>query len=346
MTSQKKPFLFWLMLITLIFVGLFAFATSLLSTAQAGVSAVPGGGVPDISLELFATGLSEPVSLANAGDSRLFVVEQEGIIRIVGPDGTVVGTPFLDITDRVEYGVGSEQGLLGLAFDPNFASNGYFYVNYTYCTISDCPDYGAETNLYTRISRFSVSADPNLANPASELVLISIQQPYGEHNGGDINFGPDGYLYIGMGDGGNADDPENHAQYGGDLLGKMLRIDVDGGGLPPDCEPTGNYTVPANNPFVGMADTCNEIWQMGTRNPWRFSFDQLTGDLYIADVGENGWEEVNFQPAGDSGGQNWGWRCYQGTHPHISDGCGPDADYDFPFFEYEQTTLRFSVIGG
>ncbi|HNB51446.1 MAG TPA: PQQ-dependent sugar dehydrogenase, partial [Anaerolineales bacterium] len=338
----------WIVITALAGLAVFAFLLSFSPSASAGTPGAPAGGVPDVALSLFTQGLDQPIGIANAGDNRLFVIEQAGKIQIVQPDGTVLGTPFLDITDRVEYGAGpgNEQGLLGLAFDPDYPSNGYFYVNYTYCNIADCPDYGATANLFTRISRFSVTGNANIADPNSEEILLTIQQPYGEHNGGDLNFGPDGYLYIGMGDGGSADDPENRAQNGMQLLGKMLRIDVDGGGLSPECDPAGNYTIPADNPFVSAADTCNEIWQFGLRNPWRFSFDRLTGDMYIGDVGEQGWEEVDFSPASSNGGENWGWRCYEGSHAYITGGCGPIENYDFPIYEYEQTTQRCAVMGG
>ncbi|GAB4578053.1 MAG: hypothetical protein Fur0022_07850 [Anaerolineales bacterium] len=324
-------------------IGLFVMATSFTPAVQAEVASSPAGSNPDISLENFAGGLSAPVDIANAGDTRLFVVEQAGIIRIVESDGTVLSTPFLNIMDRVEDG--GEQGLLGLAFDPNYATNGYFYVNYTYCTTGSCPNYGTTPNLYTRVSRFTVTGDPNLADPNSEVILLVIQQPYGNHNGGDINFGPDGYLYIGMGDGGDGGDPQNHAQNPASLLGKMLRIDIDGGGQPPDCDSDGEYTIPADNPFIGVGGTCDEIWHFGLRNPWRFSFDSLTGDMYIADVGQNAWEEVNFQPAASLGGENWGWRCYEGNHPYNTSGCGPMNTYDFPFHEYAHGA-SYSITGG
>ena len=283
-----------------------------------------------------ATDLVKPVGLTNAGDGsgRLFITLQDGKIMIW--DGTqVLPTPFLNI-DPIVNSSGSEQGLLGLAFHPDYESNGYFYVNYTDNTGGD-----------TVIARYSVSAgNPNVADPASALQLMEIDQPFTNHNGGQLQFGPDGYLYIGMGDGGSGGDPFNNAQNPAELLGKMLRIDVNGlVGLPPDCGGS-NYTIPANNPFVdGPGGTCDEIWHMGVRNPWRFTFDRITGDMYIGDVGQDSWEEVDFQPAVSAGGENWGWRCYEGNHPFNTTGCGPAGDYDMPIVEYSHS-LGCSITGG
>jgi hypothetical protein len=220
---------------------------------------------------------------------------------------------------------------LGLAFAPDYEESGYFYVNYT------------GTGGATRISRFSVSAgDPNVADPASEQVLLTITQPFSNHNGGDIKFGPDGYLYIGMGDGGSGGDPDNYSQNRQSLLGKMLRIDVSGGG---------DYSVPADNPFVGNNDPNNlvldEIWAIGVRNPWRFSFDRLTGDMWMGDVGQNVQEEVNFQPASSAGGENYGWRCYEGAQAYNTSGCLGASNYVFPIFTYNHSTPNgCSITGG
>ena len=280
---------------------------------------------PQISLETFAEGLNVPASLNNAGDSRLFVVEQTGIIKIIDDQGNVYPTPFLSIEDRVSYG--GEQGLLGLAFHPNYEENGYFYVNYT----------GTSGN--THISRFSVSdSNPDSANVESENVLLTIDQPYSNHNGGDIRFGPDGFLYISTGDGGSAGDPENRAQDLSVLLGKILRIDVDGGNP---------YGIPPHNPFVDNPGARDEIWAPGLRNPWRFSFDRETGDLWIADVGQNEYEEVNFEPAASNGGVNYGWRCYEGNHEYNTSGCQNKGEYTFPIHEYSHSeTGGCSVTGG
>lgn len=299
--------------------------------------------VPDVTLSLtqFATGLNAPVGLYNAGpgDDRLFVIEQAGVIRIVQSNGAVLATPFLDISARVVSG--GEQGLLGLVFHPDYATNGFFYVNYTSTGIRR-----------TRISRFSVTGDPDVADPASEVILLTADQPFSNHNAGDLHFGPDGFLYIPLGDGGSGGDPSNNAQNMGLLLGKVIRIDVDSGpaGVSPDCvgvDGTGQYTIPPTNPFIdGGGDVCDEIWAVGLRNPFRSSFDRLTGDLYIADVGQNAWEEINFQPAGSGGGENYGWRCFEGNSPFNLSGCGPAGSFTFPIFAYSHTCGDCSVIGG
>jgi uncharacterized repeat protein (TIGR01451 family) len=295
----------------------------------------------NLGLSTFATGLSQPVGIAHAGpgDDRLYVVEQAGTIKIVSAEGTVLPVPFLDITDRVDSS-SNEEGLLGLAFHPEYVTNGYFYVNYTHTT--------GEIRR-TRISRFSVTGDPNIADPESEDILLTVEQPYPNHNAGDILFGPDGYLYVPLGDGGSAGDPDDNAQNLALLLGKISRIDVDAaGGSPPDCPGTGSghYTVPDGNPLAdGPGGTCDEIWAIGLRNPWRSSFDRLTGDLLIGDVGQNTWEEIDFQPASSTGGENYGWRCYEGNHPYNTAGCGPIDDYTFPVFEYSHAD-GCSVTGG
>ena len=305
--------------------------------AQAADQAHPA---PDtllgVHLVPIAVNVDHPSVITHAGDGsgRIFIVLQDG--KIVVWDGTqVLATPFLDI-DPIVNSSGQEQGLLGLAFHPDYESNGYFYVDYTDTTGGD-----------TIIARYSVSAgNPNVADPASALILMEIDQPFANHNGGQLQFGPDGYLYIGMGDGGSAGDPGNRAQDLTKPLGKILRIDVNGGGVPADCGGGSNYTIPADNPFVdGPGGSCDEVWQYGLRNPWRFSFDRLTGDLFIADVGQDTWEEIDFAPAGSTGGENWGWRCYEGNHPFNTQGCALPANYDFPIFEYSHD-LGCSVTGG
>ena len=237
--------------------------------------------------QLLTGGLSRPVGLVNAGDGsgRLFVLEQEGLIRVV-QDHELLAEPFLDIRDRVGSSA-NEQGLLGLAFHPQYTQNGYLYVNYT------------DKNGGTVIARFSVSADPGLVDPESEVRLLQIPQPYGNHNGGALAFGPDGYVYIGTGDGGSGGDPHGNGQSLDTLLGKILRIDVDNGD--PYTNPEGNLE--------------GEIWASGLRNPWRFSFDRLTGDLYVGDVGQGEWEEIDYWPAGNPGSANFGWNFREGTHP-------------------------------
>jgi len=247
-----------------------------------------------IGLEFTAvvSGLASPTVIVAArdGSGRLFLVEQSGQVRILTDTG-LLPTPFLDIADRII--AGGERGLLGLAFPPGFALSGQFYLCYT-----RSPD-GASV-----VSRFSTSADANLALAASEEVLLVVDQPFANHNGGQLAFGPDGYLYLGLGDGGSGGDPLDNAQNPASLLGKILRLDVSGG--------AGPYAVPAGNPFVGDPAWREEIWAAGLRNPWRYSFDRLTGDLYIADVGQSTWEEVNFQPAGSPGGQNYEWNRLEG----------------------------------
>ncbi len=244
---------------------------------------------------IVTSGLTAPlfVTVAPGDTSRLFVLEQPGRIRIIRHD-SLLPTAFLDLTGEVLYD-GAERGLLGLAFHPNYISNGYFYVDYT-----RQPD-GA-----TVVSRFKVSGSPDIATPASESQVILISQPYPNHNGGMLAFGPlDHYLYIGMGDGGSGGDPENRAQNKMELLGKILRLDVD---------TTSGYRIPPTNPFVGNLSARPEIWAYGVRNPWRYSFDRGNGDLYIGDVGQNLYEEIDYQPAFSVGGQNYGWRLKEGYH--------------------------------
>jgi len=282
---------------------------------------------PNFTLQPFASGLSEPVDITNAGDDRLFIVEKRGAIQIIDARGVKLATPFLDIDPKVSIN-GPERGLLGLAFHPDYASNGYFYVNY----INNAEN--------TVISRFTRSAlNPNVADPASEVLILTVNQPFPEHNAGDLNFGPDGYLYIALGDGGSAGDPGNRAQNKSNPLGKVLRIDVDGGSP---------YSIPADNPFVGDLAYAPEIWALGLRNPWRCSFDALTGDYWIADVGQDEWEEVNVQRASSAGGENYGWRCYEGNAPFNLAGCSPIGTYDFPVFAYPHdfTTGGLSITGG
>jgi glucose/arabinose dehydrogenase len=261
-------------------------------------SAAPLAGV---SLEPVASGLADPIGVTNAGDGsgRLFVNERGGRIRVVSADGTLAGD-FVDLSDRILSG--GEQGLLGVAFHPDFAANGRVFVHY-----SRAGD-GA-----TIISELTASTDRRTADPASERVIFTLHQPFANHNGGEIAFGADGYLYIGLGDGGSGGDPMGNGQNQGVLLGKILRIDVDG----PQAADRG-YAIPDDNPYaaggVAPGDGLPEIWAYGLRNPWRFSFDRGTGDLYIGDVGQGSWEEIDRQPADSRGGENYGWDLYEGTH--------------------------------
>ena len=278
-----------------------------------------------IKLVQFSSGYSSPLGIENCGDSRLFIVERQGRIIICDSLGNRRQQPFLDISDSITSG--GERGLLGLAFDPDYAVNGFFYVNYT------------NQNGNTQISRFRVkSSNPNVANRSSERSVLRIQQPFTNHNGGCMRFGPDGNLYIAMGDGGSGGDPNNNAQNTMSLLGKMLRIDLRNG-LP--------YKIPADNPFVDSLNYRPEIWALGLRNPWRFSFDALSGKMYIADVGQNFWEEINIQPNG-KGGNNYGWRCYEGKHPFNTSGCRSQSFYTPPAYEYfhSDSLNECSVTGG
>jgi len=320
-------------------------ATSLEVTIENGFESPPDPPSPatgDLKATLFATGLDQPVAIENAGDDRLFVVERPGVIQILQPDGDLESQPFLDIQSRVKD-TASEQGLLGLAFHPDYANNGYFYVYYT-----RDPGPGLDR---TRVSRFSVSGNPDIANASSELVLMEFEQPYANHNGGDIHFGPLGYLYIATGDGGSGGDPQNNGQTTTTPLGKLLRIDVDtppAAGTGPDCDISGNsnYSIPPGNAFNnGTAGPgCDEIYILGLRNPWRFAFDYVTGAMWIADVGQNAYEEVNYLPPGGSGGLNLGWRCYEGTAPYNTSNC--NLVYLPPVHTYSHATSGCSITGG
>lgn len=305
-------------------------------------SPVPNAVSAGISLRPFAGGFQRPVDIA-APDTpygpKLYIAEQGGLIRAVDSDGNPLPTPFLDIRNGVDSN--GERGLLAMTFDPDYASNGYLYLFY-----SRAAD-GA-----TIISRFTATGNGLFANPLSELIILTVGQPYANHNGGDLNFGPDGYLYISLGDGGSAGDPEDRAQALGTLLGKIVRIDLDpAAGLPPDCGGVhGNYSIPAGNPWQdGPGGACDELWAYGLRNPWRFSFDAETGDMFIADVGQGKWEEVNVLPAGGPVGANFGWRCFEGPAGYNASGCSSVlADYLFPQFSYPHGAPDYhcSVTGG
>jgi len=264
--------------------------------------------------QLIVSGLERPVDLQADGSGRLFAVEKLGHIHII-ENGQLVETPFLNIEDRVGNN-SNEQGLLGLAFHPNYAQNGRFFVNYT------------NQNGDTEIARFEVSTDPNLADPNSGLKLLDVDQPFPNHNGGGLDFGPDGYLYAGLGDGGAGGDPFGNGQNTTNLLGKVLRLDVD------TAEP---YVVPSDNPFG------NEIWAYGLRNPWRISFDSVTGDLYIGDVGQGTYEEIDYLAAGSPGGTNFGWDYREGAHEYS--GTAPAGLTD-PVAEYSHAEGGCSVTGG
>jgi glucose/arabinose dehydrogenase len=298
-------------------------ALSLLTAWVLSVSVASGAEWPEIDLEERWAGFSRPVQLIHAGDGsgRLFVVEQGGRIRLIDGDG-VVAAPFLDISDRVSCC--GERGLLGLAFPPGFSSKRHFYVNYT------------DASGDTVVARYRLTGDPSVADEGSEEVVFMIDQPFSNHNGGQLAFGPDGYLYIGTGDGGSGGDPQNNAQNRLSLLGKILRIDVESGADP--------YAIPDSNPFAHVDDAQPEIWALGLRNPWRFSFDTSTGDLFVADVGQSNFEEVHVQPASSTGGENYGWRILEGSHCFESDSCDT-AGLELPVFEYDHS-LGCSVTGG
>ena len=287
-------------------------------------SPTPFLGKPATSLDLLLVSdkLEKPVYLTHAEDERLFVVEQAGVIRIL-ENGVLLDAPFLDMKGALATWA-LEQGLLSVAFHPNYGENGRFFINYS------------APNGDTIVARYQVSDDANVADHASGEIILSIHQPYGNHNGGQIKFGPDGYLYIGMGDGGSANDPEGNGQNLESLLGTLLRIDVD--------YEEAAYAIPSDNPFIGDDDARNEIWAYGLRNPWRFSFDRLTNDLYIADVGQNLWEEVHFTAVGSMGGENYGWNIMEGTHCFLSEECD-QTGLEIPIFEYHHDE-GCSIIGG
>lgn len=298
---------------------------TLLSIALMAVASVGFG--QTIALQNVASGFSSPVAIENAGDSRLFVVQQGGAIRILNPaNGTINPTNFLTLTTST-IATGGERGLLGLAFHPNYATNGYFYVFYT--RTGD----GA-----LQVTRFSVSANPDIADAASATPIITVLHPTNSnHNGGSLRFGPDGFLYIGTGDGGGGGDTQNNAQNINSNLGKMLRIDVDA---------ASPYASPANNPFVGTAGN-DEIFYTGLRNPWKWSFDKETGDMWIADVGQGQIEEIDKMTWPLSPGDNLGWRCYEGNAPYNTSGCQGAANYVMPLNQYtHDDTNGCSITGG
>jgi glucose/arabinose dehydrogenase len=281
----------------------------------------PPAQFPAVTLTRIASGFVQPVHISHAGDGsgRLFVVERRGVIRIVR-NGTVVQTPFLDISALVNA-TGGEQGLLSVAFPTAFAARRHFYVDYT----------GLSGTGDTVLARYRLGADADIADPSSAVALLNVSQPFTNHNGGQLAFGPDGFLYVALGDGGSGGDPFNNGQSLSSLLGKILRIDVEAGVAP--------YAVPASNPFG------NEIWAFGLRNPWRFSFDRANGDLYIGDVGQNAFEEVNVQPAASNGGENYGWNVMEGRHCFNSPSCN-QAGLTMPVVEYDHAAGDCSVTGG
>lgn len=277
-----------------------------------------------IAIQSFASGFSNPSEIAHpVGDSRLFVVEQGGIIKILNSNGTTNTTPFLNLSTLTS--ASGERGLLGLAFHPNYATNGYFFVDYT------------NTAGNTVIARYSVNTtNPNIAQ-TSGTILMTIAQPFSNHNGGCLRFGPDGFLYIAMGDGGSGGDPGNRAQNINENLGKILRIDVNSTVAP-------FYTSPATNPYVGIAGN-DEIWAIGVRNPWKFCFNSVNGDMWIADVGQDLIEEINKIP-NPQPGMNFGWRCYEGNSTYNTTDCASSSTMTFPVATYTHSSGGCSITGG
>ncbi len=276
-----------------------------------------------LALQQVAAGLSAPLDLtAPPGDvTRLFIAEQTGAVRIV-ENGTLLPTPFLDLSGAISCC--GERGLLGIAFHPNYPADGRLVVHYT------------ALNGDSRVSAFTVSGNPNIADPASEQLILQISQPASNHNGGQVAFGPDGHLYLSLGDGGGADDAFMTGQSRTTLLGSILRIDIDG---------AAPYTVPADNPYAGHPTFRHELWNWGLRNPWRFSFDPVTGDMYIGDVGQGSFEEIDFQPAASSGGENYGWSIMEGFSCFQANSCD-QTGLVLPLYDYSHDNGACSVTGG
>jgi glucose/arabinose dehydrogenase len=284
---------------------------------------------PVLNYKQVITSLTSPVDIVNANDGskRLFVVQQNGIIKVFDSLFNYK-SDFITVPGVL---TGGERGLLSMAFHPDYRNNGFFFVYYTNSSGS------------IEIARLKVSTDPNTADAGSKLVIITIPHPgQANHNGGKLNFGRDGYLYFGTGDGGSGGDPPNNAQTGISLLGKMLRIDID------HIAGTSNYSIPADNPYINDPLIADEVWAMGLRNPWRWSFDRITGDMWIGDVGQNAWEEINFSKANETKGVNYGWRCYEGTHAYNTTGCKTPENYVPPVFDYPHNAAAggFVVTGG
>ncbi len=275
-----------------------------------------------ITLEEFATGFTAPVEMVNANDSRMFVVQQNGIIKILQANGTVNSTNFLNISSKITYG--GERGLLGLAFHPQYPTNGYFFVYYN------------DTSGNITVARYTRSStNPDVADPSTEKIILNVPKPFDNHNGGSIHFAPDGYLWVVTGDGGSGGDPNNNAQNKNSLLGKLLRLDINA---------TGAYNIPAGNPFVGI-DGADEVWAYGLRNAWKFNFDTVSGNVMIADVGQGQIEEINRMPLTQPG-INYGWRCYEGNSAYNTTGCAAQSTMTFPVAAYDHSGGKCSITGG
>jgi len=308
--------------------GLWALVLCACSDGSSDGPTGPGNGEPPsvgLAVEVVAQGLEEPVFLtAPEGDPRLFVVELPGRIRVI-EDGTLLPTPFLDITDEVRS-AGGEQGLFSVAFHPDYDTNGFFYVNYT----------AEDTGGGTRVERYTVSADPGAADALSAKTILSVAQPFTNHNGGLVTFGPDGMLWVGMGDGGSGGDPQGNGQDPTTLLGALLRLDVDGG------DP---YAAPPGNPYVGDPGGADEVWAIGLRNPWRFAFDPAEELLYVADVGQSDLEEVSVVSASQPG-LNFGWNVMEGDRCfEPAEGCDTDG-LVLPAVTYPNAEEGCSITGG
>ena len=274
------------------------------------------------ALQEFATGFSNPVEIAHANDNRLFVVQQNGIIKIVLPNGTVNAAHFINLSSKILFG--GERGLLGMAFHPQYATNGYFFVYYN----------NTAGNIV--VARYTRNAtNPNIADIGTEKIILNIPKPFDNHNGGSIHFAPDGNLWIVTGDGGSGGDPNNNGQDKNSLLGKMLRIDINS---------TAPYNIPAGNPYIAI-DGADEVWSYGLRNAWKFSFDLTTGNAMIADVGQGAIEEINKMPIATAG-LNYGWRCYEGNTAYNTTGCAASTTMTFPIAVYDHSGGKCSVTGG
>ena len=278
-----------------------------------------------LSVDLVASKFDKPLYVITfpSDNKLLLVIEQDGIIRLI-KDGEKIKKPFIDISKRVHKPLfpGDERGLLGFAFDPDYINNGYFYVNYI------------NKEDYTVISRFSTS--DNIADNLSEVEIMKFKQPYSNHNGGCMEFSPDGYLYISIGDGGSTGDPEKRAQNLENLFGTIIRIKIND---------DGSYSIPKDNPFINHENAKQEIWSYGLRNVWRFSFDKLTGDMIMGDVGQHLWEEINFEEAGE-GGKNYGWNIYEGKHCYPEDAICKNLGYEEPIFEYPNNANYVRILLG